>query len=129
MARKAKTNKKSNAPEKDNKEIKAQEEALKIRTADGSHVEVADLNDQVEIYYKQGKYTEAEPLYVQALVISEKTLGPDHPDTEKVREKLETLRNDELILEISNYESPEKERKEAILKEIIDLRKGFHREK
>lgn len=32
---------------------------------------------------------------------------------------------DKLILEISNYESSEKERKEALLIEISDLRKGF----
>lgn len=28
----------------------------------------------------QGKYDEAKPLYERALAISEKTLGPDHPD-------------------------------------------------
>lgn len=32
---------------------------------------------------------------------------------------------DELIVEISNYEGPEKEQKEALLKEITDLRKEF----
>ena len=29
----------------------------------------------------QGKYDEAEPLYVRALAIWEKVLGADHPDT------------------------------------------------
>ena len=28
----------------------------------------------------QGKYDEAEPLYVRATEIREKVLGPDHPD-------------------------------------------------
>lgn len=35
---------------------------------------------------------------------------------------------DDLILEISNYNGPEKEQKEALLKQITDSRKGFHRE-
>lgn len=28
----------------------------------------------------QGKYDEAEPLYVRAIAIVEKALGPEHPD-------------------------------------------------
>ncbi|CAN0281775.1 unnamed protein product, partial [Ectocarpus fasciculatus] len=28
----------------------------------------------------QGKYEEAHPLYLRAIEIGEKTLGPDHPD-------------------------------------------------
>ncbi|CAN0601310.1 unnamed protein product, partial [Ectocarpus sp. 12 AP-2014] len=28
----------------------------------------------------QGKYDEADPLYLRAIEIGEKTLGPDHPD-------------------------------------------------
>jgi CHAT domain-containing protein/Tfp pilus assembly protein PilF len=32
------------------------------------------------MYYTQGRYAEAEPLYKRALAISEKALGPDHPD-------------------------------------------------
>lgn len=61
MARKAKTKTKSNDP-------------------DGYHVEVADLNDRAGVYESQGRYAEAEPLYRRALTISEKALGPDHPD-------------------------------------------------
>jgi tetratricopeptide (TPR) repeat protein len=37
---------------------------------------VADI-----IYDYQGRYSEAEPLYHRALVIREKVLGSDHPDT------------------------------------------------
>ena len=33
------------------------------------------------LYDNQGKYSDAEPLYQRALVIKEKALGPDHPDT------------------------------------------------
>ena len=28
----------------------------------------------------QGKFDEADPLYLRAIEIGEKTLGPDHPD-------------------------------------------------
>ncbi|CAN0523111.1 unnamed protein product [Ectocarpus sp. 8 AP-2014] len=28
----------------------------------------------------QGKYDDAEPLYVRAIAIGEKVLGPEHPD-------------------------------------------------
>lgn len=28
----------------------------------------------------QGKYVEADPLYLRAIEIGEKTLGPEHPD-------------------------------------------------
>jgi hypothetical protein len=34
---------------------------------------------------------EAEPLYRKALEIRERALGPDHPDTVTVRQKLATL--------------------------------------
>lgn len=33
-----------------------------------------------ELYRRQGRYTEAEPLYRRLLAIREKALGPDHPD-------------------------------------------------
>ena len=33
-----------------------------------------------ELYRNQGKYNEAEPLYLRSLVISEKALGKDHPE-------------------------------------------------
>jgi tetratricopeptide (TPR) repeat protein len=32
------------------------------------------------LYYFQGKYKEAEPLYQQALALRQKLLGDDHPD-------------------------------------------------
>ena len=38
------------------------------------------LNNLAELYRRQGKYVEAEPLYKRALVIREKALGPNHPD-------------------------------------------------
>ena len=33
-----------------------------------------------ELYKAQGKYAEAAPLYRRSLAISEKALGPEHPD-------------------------------------------------
>ncbi len=37
------------------------------------------LNNLAVLYHAQGKYSEAEPLYERPLVISEKALGPEHP--------------------------------------------------
>ena len=39
------------------------------------------LNNLAVLYRKQGKYEQAEPLYVRALAIREQQLGPLHPDT------------------------------------------------
>ena len=36
--------------------------------------------DWVDLYRRQGRYAEAEPLYLQALQIREQLLGPEHPD-------------------------------------------------
>jgi tetratricopeptide (TPR) repeat protein len=38
------------------------------------------LNNLALLYYAQGKYEEALPLYKRALAIREKVLGPGHPD-------------------------------------------------
>lgn len=53
-----------------------------------------------QIYARQGKYAQAEPLYQRALAIYEKTLGPQHPDVADVLEDYarllrETGRNEE----------------------------------
>jgi len=45
------------------------------------------------LYYSQGKYNEAEPLYKQALNICEQRLGVDHPNTITVCDNFELLRN------------------------------------
>ena len=34
------------------------------------------------LYYSQGRYSEAEPLYLQALSIGQQQLGTDHPSTQ-----------------------------------------------
>ncbi len=38
------------------------------------------LDNLAMLYQAQGKYAEAEPLYVRVLAILEKALGPEHPD-------------------------------------------------
>ncbi|MBW4528498.1 MAG: tetratricopeptide repeat protein [Phormidium tanganyikae FI6-MK23] len=38
------------------------------------------LNWIAELYYRQGRYAEAEPLFVRSLSIREQPLGCDHPD-------------------------------------------------
>ncbi len=38
------------------------------------------LNSVAGVYFKQGRYAEAEPLVKRSLAIREKALGPEHPD-------------------------------------------------
>ncbi|MDJ0543174.1 MAG: tetratricopeptide repeat protein [Microcystis sp. M53601_WE4] len=44
------------------------------------------------MYNSQGKYEEAEPLYLQALAIAEQALGENHPNTVKIRKNLQKMR-------------------------------------
>lgn len=39
------------------------------------------LNNLVLLYYAQGRYADAEPLYKRAVKIVEEKLGPHHPNT------------------------------------------------
>src|SRR6266487_2425146 len=58
------------------------EEAAKIFEQVGNQAGFSTaLNDLAGLYYAQGKYKQAEPLYKRALAIVEKQLGPEHPDT------------------------------------------------
>jgi tetratricopeptide (TPR) repeat protein len=41
------------------------------------------LDGLANLYSKQGKYVEAEPLYQRALAIREQALGPEHSLTQK----------------------------------------------
>jgi Flp pilus assembly protein TadD len=49
------------------------------------------LNNLAELYYKKGKYEQAEPLFLRSLAIFEKALGKDHPNTKQARDNLEAL--------------------------------------
>ncbi len=51
------------------------------------------LNSVGELYYAQGRYGEAEPLYVQSLSIREQQLGADHPDVATSLNNLANLCN------------------------------------
>ncbi len=45
------------------------------------HPDIAtSLNNLALLYHLQGKYQQAEPLYIRSLVITEKALGKKHPD-------------------------------------------------
>jgi tetratricopeptide (TPR) repeat protein len=50
------------------------------------HPDVAtSLNNLASLYYSQGKYAEAEPLYQRAIAILIATLGENHPNIQTVR--------------------------------------------
>ena len=49
------------------------------------------LNNFAILYDKQGRYVAAEPLHKRALAISEKALGPDHPDVASILNNLSLL--------------------------------------
>jgi tetratricopeptide (TPR) repeat protein len=49
------------------------------------------LNNLAELYFSQGRYEQAEPLYKRALAIREKVLGREHPDAVAARKDYETL--------------------------------------
>ncbi len=56
------------------------------------HPDVASpLNNLANLYFEQGKYSEAEPLYQRALAIWEQSLGPDHSLTRQVQENYRNL--------------------------------------
>jgi tetratricopeptide (TPR) repeat protein len=49
------------------------------------------LNNLAGMYKDQGRYPHAEPLFKRALMISEKSLGPDHPSVATGLENLAQL--------------------------------------
>ena len=49
------------------------------------------------LYNFQGRYSEAEPLYLQALELKERVLGVNHPSTVTTRENLAILRQKKSI--------------------------------
>ena len=50
-----------------------------------------DIFSLVGLYQSQGKYSEAEPLYLRAIQILEKALGSEHPNTVTVRQNYEIM--------------------------------------
>jgi hypothetical protein len=56
------------------------------------HPNVAtSLNNLASLYDSQEKYSEAEPLYLDALAICERVLDNNHPNTITVRNNLQLL--------------------------------------
>jgi tetratricopeptide (TPR) repeat protein len=61
--------------------------AIREQQLGAHHPDTAtSLNNLAELYRRQGKSSQAEPLYVRALAILENTLGPEHPHTQQVQE-------------------------------------------
>jgi tetratricopeptide (TPR) repeat protein len=60
--------------------IAAYQKAVELQEELKSDLALAtSLNNLAELYRNQGRYTEAEPLYLRSLAIWEKQLGADHP--------------------------------------------------
>jgi tetratricopeptide (TPR) repeat protein len=49
------------------------------------------LNNLASLYDNQGKYEEAEPLFIQALELRKQLLGENHPDTASSLSNLASL--------------------------------------
>jgi tetratricopeptide (TPR) repeat protein len=65
---------------------------MRKRLFTGDHPDVATgLNNLASLYKSQGKYSEAEPLYLEALAMSKRMLGTNHPTTITVRNNLQLL--------------------------------------
>ncbi|NEO66754.1 MAG: tetratricopeptide repeat protein [Moorea sp. SIO4G2] len=59
------------------------------------HPDVAQSLKNLEyLYYYQGRYWEADPVFVQALEIFERKLESNHPKTITCRENLQKLRDE-----------------------------------
>ena len=52
---------------------------------------LSSLNKQVTELYQAGKFNEAIPIAQESLELSEKALGPDHPDTAAALNNLAAL--------------------------------------
>jgi tetratricopeptide (TPR) repeat protein len=65
---------------------------LRKRLLGEDHPDVASsLNNLASLYDSQGRYSEAEPLYLQALELAERVLGVNHPNTVIFRKNLASL--------------------------------------
>ena len=54
---------------------------MRKRLLGAMHLDVAlSLNNLAGLYASQGRYSEAEPLYIDALRMRKRLMGPMHPD-------------------------------------------------
>jgi tetratricopeptide (TPR) repeat protein len=59
--------------------------SLRERQLGAAHPHVAtSLNNLANLYRSQGRYADAEPLYLRALAILFHSLGTDHPNTQTI---------------------------------------------
>ena len=49
------------------------------------------LNSLAALYFVQGRYAEAEPLFKETLEIMERVLGVEHPNTKVARDNYQRL--------------------------------------
>ncbi len=67
-------------------EVKLQKNAPDLVLGE-EHPHVAtSLNNLAALYQSQGKYEQAEPLYIQALDMQRRVLGEEHPHTNRVHD-------------------------------------------
>jgi tetratricopeptide (TPR) repeat protein len=65
---------------------------MKQELLGASHPSIANsMYNLAELYCSQGRYEEAEPLYVKALELAEVSLGKEHPNTKMCRNNLQSL--------------------------------------
>lgn len=68
-------------------------ESENMQLLGNEHSNVAHcLNNLAKLLYYQGRYTEAEPLYLQALEMLQELLGDQHPFTVKVQSNFDDCR-------------------------------------
>jgi tetratricopeptide (TPR) repeat protein len=69
-----------------------QKHSIREQQLGTDHPDVAtSLNNLAMLYNSQGRYGDAEPLFVRSLSIWEQQLGPDHPDVATSFNNLATL--------------------------------------
>jgi len=65
---------------------------LRKRLLGDNHPDVAlSLNNLARLYDSQGRYTEAEPLLLEAIKIATQVLGDNHPDSQTIMENYKTM--------------------------------------
>ena len=97
---------------KKNKSTNKLETAEKKLDKDPLNVPI-NLNKLAGLFEAQGKYAEAEPLYIRSLEINEKSLGKDHPNVATTLNNLANLYNTQ-----GKYEEAE-----PLYKRSLEIRK------
>ncbi len=82
------------------KEVQKREAHKKAPLKKRTKVNTTSLNNLAALYYSQGRYTEAEPLYREAIKIATQVLGKNHPDSQTINRRFH--RNDIAISDDRN---------------------------